>query len=188
MGKVILESLAETIQNLLDNGSAYDVSEQLGLAVNVAFEPQIFTRHHRKLRALLLHDEAWFCARDIGYLMGIEWHERKAIKLDSDQRRLLSLQGNGGAEEHLMLSESGVYAMLVYHYLPENRHLRQWLTHQVLPMLRDQPQLALTQAPSLGLLEWNGGALSLLHWRKEPWIRLRDMPQVVPVSGCGRVW
>ena len=43
--------------------------------------------------------------------MGIEWHERKAVKLDPDQRRPLNLQGNGGPEEHLMLSESGVYAM-----------------------------------------------------------------------------
>jgi prophage antirepressor-like protein len=101
---------------------------------------------------------------------------------------VLKLKGSGRSEDHLMLSESGVYAMLVYHYLPENRHLRQWLTHQVLPMLRGQPQPALTQAPSLGILEWDGGALSLLHWRKEPWIRLRDMPQVVPVSGCGSVW
>ncbi|UZE29875.1 BRO-N domain-containing protein [Pseudomonas asplenii] len=156
--------------------------------VDISFEPHLFTRHHLKLRALLLHDEAWFCARDIGRLMGIEWHERKAIKLDPDQRRTLSLQSNGGPEEHLMISESGVYAMLVYHYLPENRHLRHWLTHQVLPMLRDQPQPARTQAPSLGVLEWSGGALSLLHWRKEPWIRLRDMPQVVPVVGCGGVW
>jgi len=188
MEKVILESHAETIQKHLDDGAATDASKPLGLAVNIAFEPHIFTRHHLKLRALLLHDEAWFCARDIGHLMGIEWHERKAIKLDPDQLRVLKLKGSGRSEDHLMLSESGVYAMLVYHYLPENRHLRQWLTHQVLPMLRGQPQPALTQAPSLGILEWDGGALSLLHWRKEPWIRLRDMPQVAPVSGCGSVW
>jgi prophage antirepressor-like protein len=27
-----------------------------------------------------------------------------------------------------MLSESGVYALLVYHYVPGNRLLREWLT------------------------------------------------------------
>jgi len=64
-----------------------------------------------------------------------------------------------------MLSESGVYAMLVYHYCPENRHLRRWLTHHVVPMLRDGGGVASNQAPSLRLMEWAGGTLSLLHWR-----------------------
>ncbi|WP_248799415.1 hypothetical protein [Pseudomonas sp. MWU13-2105] len=68
MEKVILERPTETIQNPLENGSALDSSTQLGLAVDIAFEPQVFTRRHLKLRVLLLHDEAWFCARDIGHL------------------------------------------------------------------------------------------------------------------------
>ena len=35
----------------------------------------------------------------------------------------------------LMLSESGAYALLLYHYHPENRNLRQWLTHEVVPAM-----------------------------------------------------
>lgn len=74
-----------------------------------------------------------------------------------------------------MLSESGVYALLVYHYVPGNRLLREWLTHQVVPALRDAEHLGHSDRPLLSLLDWPEMSLSLLHWQDESWIRLRDM-------------
>ncbi|MNI69931.1 hypothetical protein D3C73_1257090 [compost metagenome] len=108
--------------------------------------------------------------------MGVDINERQAFKLDADQRRMMCLAGGNESKETLMLSESGVYAMLVYHYCPENRHLRRWLTHHVVPMLREEAGAVSHQVPRLRSMEWTGGTLRLLHWRKEPWIRLRDMP------------
>lgn len=140
------------------------------------FTPQTFIRHHIQLRALLLHAEPWFSARDIGRLMGVDINPRQALKLDADQRRMMVLSGRDGLQETLMLSESGVYAMLVYHYCPENRHLRRWLTHHVIPLLREEAGAVSYQAPRLRSMDWAGGTLRLLQWRKEPWIRLRDMP------------
>ncbi|WP_338921687.1 Bro-N domain-containing protein [Pseudomonas silesiensis] len=149
------------------------------------FVPKTFIRHHIQLRALLLHAEPWFCARDIGRLMGVDINGRQALKLDADQRRMMHLSGNDDLQETLMLSESGVYAMLVYHYCPENRHLRRWLTHHVVPMLREEEGPVSTQAPHIRAMEWAGGTLRLLHWRKEPWVRLRDMPGLLSVSYSG---
>ncbi|MBZ9781270.1 Bro-N domain-containing protein [Pseudomonas sp. REP124] len=152
---------------------------------NALFIPQTFIRHHIQLRAVLLHAEAWFCARDIGRLMGLDINGRQVLKLDADQRRMMRLSASEDAPEMLMLSESGVYAMLVYHYCPENRHLRRWLTHHVVPMLREGAGPALTQAPQLRAVEWAGGTLRLLHWRTEPWVRLRDMPGLLSASFSG---
>lgn len=149
------------------------------------FVPQTFIRHHIQLRALLLHAEAWFSARDVGRLMGVDINGRQVVKLDEDQRRMIWLSGNDDSQETLMLSESGVYAMLVYHYCPENRHLRRWLTHHVVPMLRADEGAVSNQAPRLRLMEWTGGTLRLLHWRKEPWVRLRDMPSLLSAGYSG---
>ena len=154
-------------------------------AYEAHYLPKTFIRHHIQLRALLLHAEPWFCARDIGRLMGVDINGRQALKLDADQRRVISLSGSDDAQETLMLSESGVYAMLVYHYCPENRHLRRWLTHHVVPMLREEAGPVSTQAPHMRAMEWAGGTLRLLHWRKEPWVRLRDMPGLLSVSYSG---
>ena len=78
-----------------------------------------------------------------------------------------------------MLSESGVYALLVYHYVPGNRLLREWLTHQVVPALRDAEHSEHSDRPMLSLLDWPEMSLSLLHWQDEGWIRLRDMPYLL---------
>ncbi|VVO38825.1 Bro-N domain-containing protein [Pseudomonas fluorescens] len=149
---------------------------------NGAPEPLVstlFTRHEIHLHALLLENQVWFCARDLGRLMGKYLDERMSRKLDADQRRILLVHAHGMAEERLMLTESGVYALLVYHYCPEYRSLREWLTHQVVPALRDARLVRAGEHPTLSVLEWPQMQLGLLHWRDEPWIRLRDMPCIL---------
>jgi prophage antirepressor-like protein len=143
------------------------------------FRPTIFTRHNLHLHALLLENQPWFCARDIGRLMGVHLSDRMVSKLDKDQRRVLWIEYFRQPEKQLMLSESGVYALLVYHYVPGNRLLRAWLTHQVVAALRDAEPSVNPDRPMLSLLDWPEMSLSLLHWQDEGWIRLRDMPYLL---------
>lgn len=139
----------------------------------------VFTRHNLQLHALLLENQAWFCARDLGRLMGWFLDERTTRKLDEDQRRTVKLLFHGQPEEMLMISESGAYALLVYHYTPGNRLLRSWLTHEVVPTLRDERQPRSVDRPLLSMLDWPEMSLNLLHWQDEGWIRLRDMPYLL---------
>jgi prophage antirepressor-like protein len=87
---------------------------------------------------------------------------------------------HGNIENTLLISESGVYALLVYHYCPEYRALREWLTHEVVPALRDAQQPTSPERPILSLLNWPEMSLSLLHWNNQPWIRLQNVPQLLP--------
>jgi prophage antirepressor-like protein len=87
---------------------------------------------------------------------------------------------HGSIENTLLISESGVYALLVYHYCPEYRALREWLTHDVVPALRDAQQPTTIERPILSLLNWPEMSLSLLHWNNQPWIRLQDVPHMLP--------
>jgi len=82
-------------------------------------------------------------------------------------------------DKQLMISESVVYALLVYHYVPGNQLLREWLTHQVVPTLHDAEPSGHLNRPMLSLLDWPEMSLSLLHWQNEGWIRLRDMPYLL---------
>jgi prophage antirepressor-like protein len=111
--------------------------------------------------------------------MGFHLNERVVNKLDSDQRRVMWIEYFREPEQHLMLSESGVYALLVYHYVPGNRLLREWLTNEVVPTLRDAADSGDSNRPMLSLLDWPEMSLSLLHWQDEGWIRLRDMPHLL---------
>ncbi len=98
--------------------------------------PKVFTRHHHQLHAVLVESQPWFSASDIGHLMGLHLNPALLRKLDPDQQHTLALITHGHCAPTLMVSESGVYALLIYHYYPENRCLRQWLTHEVVPALR----------------------------------------------------
>jgi prophage antirepressor-like protein len=142
--------------------------------------PHIFTRHKLHLHALLLENQAWFSARDLGRLLRLFLDERALRKLDPDQHQNLQMLIHGTVENTLLISESGVYALLVYHYCPEYRGLREWLTHDVVPALRDAQQPTSTERPILSLLNWPQMSLSLLHWNNQPWIRLQDVPQLLP--------
>ncbi len=142
-------------------------------------EPTVFTRQNLQLHALLLENQPWFCARDLGRLTGLYLDERMVSKLDEDQRQTLEICYHGQSQNMLMISESGVYALLVYHYSPGHRLLREWLTHQVVPTLRDKHLPRSKDRPMLSLLDWPEMSLSLLHWQGEGWIRLRDMPYLL---------
>ncbi|MDQ0741945.1 prophage antirepressor-like protein [Pseudomonas sp. W4I3] len=91
----------------------------------------------------------------------------------------MKLLFHGQPEEMLMISESGAYALLIYHYVPGNRLLLNRLTHEVVPTLRDQRQTRSMERPLLSMLDWPEMSLNLLHWQDEGWIRLRDMPYVL---------
>ena len=95
--------------------------------------PQVFTRHKLDLHALLLENQPWFSARDLGRLLRLYLDERAVRKLDPDQHQSIRMLIHGSLETTLMISESGVYALLIYHYCPEYRGLREWLTHDVVP-------------------------------------------------------
>lgn len=148
--------------------------------------PHIFIRHTRQLRVLLLENQVWFCARDLSKLIAWPLNERTTFKLDPDQRRTLWLESHGECEQELMISESGVYVLLVHHHHPEHRSLRQWITNEVVAVLRDAQPSMPEQAPVLSVLQFPGVSMSLLHWQSEPWIRLRDVPQVLPVPEGGK--
>lgn len=144
------------------------------------FTPTLYTRHQRPLRALVLECQVWFPAQDLGRLMGKQLDERQLRKLDSDQYRQVRLTCNLNVRDTLMISESGAYALLVYHYAPENRALRQWLSHEVIPTMHANPETP--QEPQLNLLEWSGLQLCTLIWQGEPWIRWRDAPSLAQVD------
>lgn len=142
--------------------------------------PHVFTRHKLHLHALLLQNQPWFSARDLGRLLRLYLNDRQLRKLDPDQHQTARMFIHGNIENTLLISESGVYALLVYHYCPEYRALREWLTHEVVPALRDVHQTTATERPQLSLLNWPEMSLSLLHWNNQPWIRLQDVPHVLP--------
>ena len=139
-----------------------------------------FTRNDRFLHALIHQSQAWLSATDLGRLMGYALDERRLRKLDTDQYRFMRLDHHGDVRDTLMVSESGMYALMVYHNIPENRNLRKWLTHDVILALRSSAHSTVGSGPELSTLQWAGHSVSLLHWNNQAWVQWRDMPVLMP--------
>ena len=73
------------------------------------YNSTVFTRHNLHLHTLLLENQAWFCARDIGRLMGVHLSERMVNKLDKDQRRVLWIEYFMKPEKQRMLSQTDMF-------------------------------------------------------------------------------
>jgi prophage antirepressor-like protein len=134
--------------------------------------PSHFVRYNRQLRALLIEQQAWFVARDLGKLLSYKITGPFFSRLDSDQHRHERIAGS--AQPELLISESGLYALLlVYCYHPENRSLRQWLTNEVVPALRDQFNHD-TRLPRRRMQHLLGESLPVMDWQGNLWLRWRD--------------
>lgn len=132
--------------------------------------PQTFIRHRRQLRALLIDDQCWFSVRDTGRLIAqAHLEERAARTLDNDQMLdVVLLSGHGQPVAERLISESGLYALLIHYYHPENRCIRRWISRDLVPALRASQQ----DEPRLPRRE-NRQGLSLLHWQGDTWVPYR---------------
>ena len=139
--------------------------------------PTVFHRHHRALRALLIDDQVWFVAQDLGPLTNHRFDERLSRKLDPDQWRHARVEYvQGGEQEVLLINESAVFELLkVNFYHPEHRALRQWLTQDVVPALRSA---ATPQLPRQRRVTWQGREFSLMEWQGRQWVRVRDVAEL----------
>ncbi|WP_178119264.1 BRO-N domain-containing protein [Metapseudomonas lalkuanensis] len=128
------------------------------------FVPSVLHRHRRPVRALLIDDQAWVVARDLGALTNCHSNDRLAEKLDRNQWRIATLpKPKGDFEQQWLISESAVCEVLrTNYYHPENRSLRQWFTSEVVPALRatTHPQL-----PRRRRVEWQGKEYGLMEWQ-----------------------
>lgn len=98
-------------------------------------------------------------------------------KLDPDQLRHERL---AGCEDKLYLvSESGLYALLLVHfYHPENRSLRQWISTEVLPALRDAQQNN-PHLPRRRMEQIEGQPTSVMDWQGKVWVRWTDAVRIM---------
>jgi prophage antirepressor-like protein len=142
--------------------------------MDAVFTPTHFLRHNRPLRAVLIDDQPWFVARDLALLIGHKLEDRIVHRLDVDQTRTVALvYAASEPQPTLMISESGLYAALIYYRHPENRSLRRWITGEVVPALRGEPE---KPEPRRSLLRWERQEVALLHWQDCLWVRFSDMP------------
>lgn len=98
----------------------------------------IFKYEESKLvRTMNVSGEPWFVLKDVCDVLGLSTPARVAERLDSDEVSQAHLiDSMGRSQEMTIISESGLYNVILRSDKPEAKPFRKWVTSVVLPSIR----------------------------------------------------
>lgn len=83
-------------------------------------------------------NEPWFVAKDVCDCLGIKNNRDAVSRLDEDEKTTVGLTDTGSNYKHsqTLVSESGLYALIMSARKKEARDFQKWVTKSVLPSIR----------------------------------------------------
>lgn len=97
---------------------------------------QIFNYQDKPVRTVLVDGEPWFVLADLAKVLGIAAPGRLASRLDEGVRQAHTLQTAGGPQNLTIVSEAGMYEVVIRSDKPQAVAFRRWITSEVLPSIR----------------------------------------------------
>ena len=98
------------------------------------------------IRTTTIDNEPWFVAVDVCKALEIEGTSRAVERLDEDEKGMSSIHTLGGNQQLTIVSESGLYSLVLGSRKPEAKQFKRWITHEVLPTIRKTGQYSLVTA------------------------------------------
>lgn len=96
--------------------------------------PAIFDYAGHEVRTVLIDGEPWFIAADA--LAILDLNRSSVALLDADEKGVHSVDTQGGWQKVGVVSEPGVYSLILRSRKPEAKAFKRWLVHEVLPAIR----------------------------------------------------
>lgn len=91
---------------------------------------------NKPVRTLNLNGEPWFVLRDVCEVLGLGNSRMVADRLDEDEKGVSQIYTLGGVQNATIISESGLYNVILRSDKPEAKPFRKWVTAVVLPSIR----------------------------------------------------
>ena len=103
------------------------------------------------IRSLIKGGEPWFVAKDICDVLGLSNITEALRNLEDDELTSEILKSGNQGREMKLISESGLYALVIRSNKPNARKFRKWITAEVLPAIRRTGRYAAPVQPELPL-------------------------------------
>lgn len=97
---------------------------------------EVFQYADRQVRTISVDGELWFVLADICGVLGIANAGNVAARLDEADIRQTDIRSGGQNRSVTIVSESGMYEVVIRSDKPEARQFRWWVTHEVVPSIR----------------------------------------------------
>ena len=97
---------------------------------------EVFDYADRQVRTVAVDGEVWFVLADICGVLGVANVGNVAARLDEADIRQTDISSGGQRRAVTIVSESGMYEVVIRSDKPEARRFRWWVTHEVIPAIR----------------------------------------------------
>lgn len=89
-----------------------------------------------EVRLIERDGEPWFVAADLCRALEISDTQSALRRLQEDEKGKDSIHTPGGTQEMLVVSEPGMYALVLGSRKQEAEAFQRWITHEVIPCIR----------------------------------------------------
>lgn len=93
---------------------------------------QLFQYEGREIRTFKIDGEPWFAAVDVCAALDVGNPSQALTRLDDDESTLISNEGR----EMNLVSESGLYSLVLGSRKQEAKEFKRWITREVIPSIR----------------------------------------------------
>ena len=137
-------------------------------------EIQLFNFKDQLVRTLLINNEPWFVGKDVADILGYTDLNRAVNQhVDREDRKSLSYKASGDSvpslwsnsndfSNKIIISESGVYALIFESKMPDAHKFKRWVTSEVLPAIRKHGAY-MTDQKAFDVVSNKDGLASLLQ-------------------------
>ena len=109
-------------------------------------EIAIFCYKSMPVRTVEISGDTWFVAKDVCDILELTNSRMAVQELDEDEKGVSKTDTPGGVQDMTIISEAGLYTLLMRSNKPEAKPFRRWVTHEVLPSIRKTGSYALPKA------------------------------------------
>ena len=89
------------------------------------------------VRLIMQNDAPWFVANDVCTALGLDNVGQAMSSLDEDEKDSIIINdGTPGNPTRAIISEPGLYSLVLRSRKPEAKIFKRWITHEVLPSIR----------------------------------------------------
>lgn len=99
-------------------------------------EMQVFKYEDNEVRTVEQGGEVWWVLADVCRVLGLSEPHRVAHRLDEDEKGRTQITTLGGNQKMTIISESGLYKVILRSDKPEAKKFTRWVTREVLPTIR----------------------------------------------------
>lgn len=97
---------------------------------------RVFDYEGAQVRTVIQNGQAWFVAKDVCTILEITNSRDAVARLDGDEKGVVLTDTLGGSQQLQAVTESGLYVLVLSSRKPEAKAFKRWITHDVLPQIR----------------------------------------------------